>query len=212
MSTPEQSGRPDFLIENLRGMCAYGDYLGNGQCGTSLRLKLYDYCTVCLAAHRLQTAAPPPVVPPARQEEDGTRPDFDQIALAVATRAGRGDILPHIKEQLRLTWQAGFRAGGLQSPAPQTTEQEQMDLEPIKAREARATAGPWQFVVQTKKRLEPDGTVMIGAVAPGHQIRARPPGGSYPSSDGEFIAHARQDIPALIAEIERLRAPLKAQD
>lgn len=84
--------------------------------------------------------------------------------------------------------------------------QEPLDLAPIKKRDAQATAGPWFFKVQTARRVEPDGSVMIGAVAPGHQIRARPPGGSFPSSDGEFIAHARADVPALIAEIERLRA------
>ncbi len=33
-------------------------------------------------------------------------PDFDQLTVDLATRAGRGDILPHIKEALRQVWNA----------------------------------------------------------------------------------------------------------
>lgn len=33
-------------------------------------------------------------------------PDFDQITVDLATRAGGGDILPHIKEALRQVWNA----------------------------------------------------------------------------------------------------------
>jgi len=33
-------------------------------------------------------------------------PDFDLIALDIAARAGRDDILPHIKDGLRLIWNA----------------------------------------------------------------------------------------------------------
>lgn len=67
----------------------------------------------------------------------------------------------------------------------------------IRRRAERATAGPWTFQI-VKKGAIPDDSVMIAAVAPGHQIRARPPGGSFPSADGEFIAHAREDVPYLL--------------
>lgn len=67
----------------------------------------------------------------------------------------------------------------------------------IRERERRATPGPWKFQV-VKRGEQAYGTTMIGAVAPGHQIRANPPGGSYPSNDGEFIAHAREDIAFLL--------------
>lgn len=33
-------------------------------------------------------------------------PDFDQMTVDLATRAGRGDILPHVREALRLVWNA----------------------------------------------------------------------------------------------------------
>lgn len=87
----------------------------------------------------------------------------------------------------------------------------EVDLEAMRERARRATQGPWTFRVQTLRHAQydqHDDTVMIGAVAPGHQIRATPRGGTFPSSDGEFIAHARQDVPDLIAEVERLRAAL----
>jgi hypothetical protein len=41
-------------------------------------------------------------------------PDFDKIALAVGTAAGRGDVLPHIKDALRLVWNARGAADAAQ--------------------------------------------------------------------------------------------------
>lgn len=43
----------------------------------------------------------PVVVPPPQMPET---PDFDQMALDIGVRAGRGDILPHIAAALRLVW------------------------------------------------------------------------------------------------------------
>lgn len=68
----------------------------------------------------------------------------------------------------------------------------------------RATPGPWRFVV--RKKGDPWWETMIGAVAPGHQIVTSHEGGTYPSSDGDFIAAAREAMPRLLAEVERLRA------
>ena len=78
-------------------------------------------------------------------------------------------------------------------------------IEAIREREQRATKGPWTFRV-VKRGDTPDGSVMIGAVAPGHQIRATPPGGSYPSNDGEFIANAREDVPFLLDLLTSLQS------
>jgi hypothetical protein len=84
-------------------------------------------------------------------------------------------------------------------------------LEELRLAALRATPGPWRFVV--RKKGDPFAGNLIAAVAPGHQIVTKHEGGMYPSSDGEFIAAAREAVPALIEEIraakaenERLRA------
>lgn len=69
----------------------------------------------------------------------------------------------------------------------------QTELEAIKARAAAATPGPWEF--DGKGDIVPDGD-KSDFVAMIH----------YSAEDAEFIAHARADVPALVAEVERLRA------
>ena len=63
-----------------------------------------------------------------------------------------------------------------------------MNIEEIKAREQAATKGPWE-----------DETTDVW-------IGDRHIAEVYSSPDTAFIAHARTDIPALIAEVERLTA------
>lgn len=76
----------------------------------------------------------------------------------------------------------------------------QLDLDEIRARAAAATPGPWQarreFVVSGDLEGIPDCVVSTGEDGP------------QELADAEFIAHAREDVPALYAEIERLRAAL----
>lgn len=80
---------------------------------------------------------------------------------------------------------------------------EPLDLEAIEARSNAATAAPWEAVcdstrpdIYTKSR---DG----GYMDEGHLLSMS----KYENcDDAEFIAKARTDIPALIAEIRRLRA------
>lgn len=64
------------------------------------------------------------------------------------------------------------------------------ELQAIEARERAATDGPWEYL---------GGVVMnaVQAVNEGYEGLIEP-------ADGNFIAHARQDIPALIAEVKRL--------
>lgn len=72
-----------------------------------------------------------------------------------------------------------------------------MDLEEIKEREQAETPGKWYVIAND---------------AGGHSIfvtfkgRIYKIGECYASEDAAFIAHARTDIPALIAEVERLTA------
>ena len=85
-----------------------------------------------------------------------------------------------------------------------------LDLEAIKARSEAATEGPWEWdnptVGQHWSRPEPWATVVDDEVNCGGYCYG---GSSSPiksDADGQFIAHAREDIPALVAEVERLRA------
>ena len=98
-----------------------------------------------------------------------------------------------------------------------------LDLEPIKAREAAAVKGPWT------NGSRPDDKHMGKIVARGYVENPNIAGAVVAATwdhqhaivyvgltrqqtidNAEFIAHARQDIPALIAEVERLRAALHA--
>ena len=84
-----------------------------------------------------------------------------------------------------------------------------LDLEAIKARAAAATEGPWEWddptISQHWSRPAPWATVVDDEVRCGGYCYG---GSSDPiksAADGEFIAHAREDVPALVAEVERLR-------
>ena len=91
-----------------------------------------------------------------------------------------------------------------------------IDLEAIKAREKAATEGPWRHSPSYAPPLKGDGSdVLWGYSISGsneHGGSILPMLGSvhnfpdHMEANAEFIAHARQDIPALIAEVERLTA------
>ncbi len=68
-----------------------------------------------------------------------------------------------------------------------------MNIEAIKARTDAATPGPW---VPSYDECGDSWEVLVGNKALARVIRF--------STDAEFIAHARKDIPALLAEVERL--------
>lgn len=74
---------------------------------------------------------------------------------------------------------------------------EPIDLDAIRARVEAATDGPWVG------EIRPDGCAWISMpVSGGHHALAM----HGWQSDADFVAHARQDIPALLAEVDRLRA------
>ena len=75
-----------------------------------------------------------------------------------------------------------------------------LDLDPIKARADAATEGPWG--VEDARVFGDDGRTQVCTLS---GTRAWLP-------DAEFIAHARTDIPALIAEVERLRELCEEKD
>ena len=86
-----------------------------------------------------------------------------------------------------------------------------IDLDAIKAKLAATTPGPWEWGTTPwgspvlRRRLGEQGLNVINADPSGGEYElAIDPGGS----DAAFIAHARTDVPALVAEVERLRAAL----
>ena len=74
-----------------------------------------------------------------------------------------------------------------------------LDLYAIKARHAAATAGPWEVYYELNVR----GAERRGVVTNSHHAN-----GSHDANVANltFIAAAHADIPALVAEVERLRA------
>jgi hypothetical protein len=76
-----------------------------------------------------------------------------------------------------------------------------IDLEPIKARHAATSAGEWSWEVSADRRW-----AWVGSDAPGHDFWEAPVAKCSDDDDAEFIIHAHEDVPALVAEVERLRA------
>lgn len=70
-------------------------------------------------------------------------------------------------------------------------------LAEIKAREQAATKGPWEYGDVAGEIWSADGNTVIGGTE-GEGISISKP-------DATFITAAREDIPALIAEVERLQ-------
>lgn len=88
-----------------------------------------------------------------------------------------------------------------------------LDLTPIKARWADVADGPWAVEEWTDRDYEyDDDDERVTYLA----LRAESPSKMAPGSyelgrlhavrEADAIAHAREDVPALVAEIERLRA------
>ena len=85
------------------------------------------------------------------------------------------------------------------APEPATA----LDLDAIEARANAATSGPWEVEAAAVvcDRYEDERPGVCGP----HDV-------DWPllAEDAEFIAHARTDVPALVAEVRRLRAALAA--
>lgn len=85
----------------------------------------------------------------------------------------------------------------------------QEQLSAIKERVAKATPGPWLVAPEKcgpegQGVYESDGFGCICEVGDPY-----PRGSNRPQENMEFIANAREDVPALVAEVERLREVIK---
>jgi hypothetical protein len=72
-----------------------------------------------------------------------------------------------------------------------------LDLQAIRKRAEAATEGNWYYTSLGSYYISPD-------IEDGVEL-----GEAYSEADAEFIAHASQDVPALIAEVERLQATVR---
>lgn len=79
-------------------------------------------------------------------------------------------------------------------------------LEEIKAREQAATKGPWNWKNDVLLAPEPSYLVLKPFL---EESNDEPTVCIFPN-DKDFIAHARTDIPALIAEVKSLNQELKS--
>lgn len=71
-------------------------------------------------------------------------------------------------------------------------------IEAIRKRAEAATEGPWRIGKQSPNGLNNIGT--MGGLLTAQTLN---------EADAEFIAHAREDVPALLAEIDRLNGLLR---
>ena len=76
------------------------------------------------------------------------------------------------------------------------------EIAAIHARCTAATPGPWRSYIEGRDHTSGSSFIMTGeGEVRGEDIELS---GATPA-DQDFIAHARQDIPRLLAEIQRLR-------
>src|SRR5437764_1063361 len=71
------------------------------------------------------------------------------------------------------------------------------EIEDVKKRCTAATPGPWRSYVEGREQMSGSDFIMTG----GEDIYLT----GATAADQDFIAHARQDIPMLVAEVERLK-------
>jgi hypothetical protein len=87
------------------------------------------------------------------------------------------------------------------------------ELNEIKERVAKATIAPWVASIEGRDHTSGSSFIMTG-IPKGENIWQQKRGEDLEvigatTEDLDFIAHARQDVPALIAEIERLKKLIK---
>jgi hypothetical protein len=92
------------------------------------------------------------------------------------------------------------------------TEDELSDreLDEIRSRMNSATPGPWRSMVEGRDHSSGDNFILTGpADGRGDDLYLSRGPAPASSEDQDFVASARQDIPRLLGEIERLKAIVK---
>ena len=86
-----------------------------------------------------------------------------------------------------------------------TDEITEDELLAIKARAESTTPGPWASYVEGRDHQSGDSFIHTGGQDLYVSADDYSGGGGHLRADLDFIAHARQDVPRLVAEVERLR-------
>ncbi len=80
------------------------------------------------------------------------------------------------------------------------------DLDQIHARCVAATPGPWRYMREGRDHTSGDSFIMTGTADDRHaDLYINADGEPATDADWEFVANARQDLPRLLDEVERLR-------
>jgi hypothetical protein len=80
------------------------------------------------------------------------------------------------------------------------------ELDAIKARVVAASKAPWQSFVEGRDHTSGDNFIRVGGLDDDEpDMYVSRDTGPASVADQDFIAHARQDIPRLLAEVRRLR-------
>jgi hypothetical protein len=87
------------------------------------------------------------------------------------------------------------------------------ELQEIQERCDRATPDPWQSYIEGRDCESGSSFIMTG-IAPGENIWSESRSEDIyltgaTNADQDFVAHARQDIPRLVAEVQRLQQQLR---
>jgi hypothetical protein len=109
-----------------------------------------------------------------------------------------GGISPQMAEQLFTPLKFHVEVA-MDSPNRQALPSEK-ELDQIRMSTDQTTPGPWKSYIEGREEMSGSDFIMTG----GEDIYLT----GATKADQDFIADARQDIPALVAEIERLRALL----
>lgn len=83
------------------------------------------------------------------------------------------------------------------------------ELAAMKARIDATTPGPWTSMIEGRDCWNGDSFIDTATQDIYLSAEDYVGGGGHYCADQDFIAHARQDMPRLIAEVERLRALLR---
>jgi hypothetical protein len=84
------------------------------------------------------------------------------------------------------------------------------ELDEMDRRVGAASPAPWESSVEGRDHESGDSFILIGDLDDAQpDMYVSHDGVPAPAADLDFIAHARQDVPRLIAEVRRLRALLR---